>query len=400
MTGEEKQIKMIRRALFLDQLVRLFNISWRERVKLFKGGNLLLLSEEEWEEYLASAFTNKSGERPLSLKHFSEQALYLYEDGLRISCPANSTWPKNLDFIPDPPLWLWYKGQAPSILNNSIPIALVGARKLIPYSRFLCKKIISLLVANLHPIVSGLALGLDSEAHSMTLARGGVTCALLPCGLEEIYPKTNRRLAEEIQKEGFIASEFPPKYPIRKINFHSRNRLISGLSHAVIIIQAAERSGTLITARFAAEQGRELLVAPAHLELESYRGSLQLIADGAMILDSFSRLNDLQEAKPCIRGFAGRTRQKPADKRGERTKGEELCLEKRTDDEYNNLSDKERKLILKIGVNSYSEEDLLHMAEISLSELSAYLLKLERKGYICRKMGRVFLTETALCCIY
>ncbi len=399
MTGDKQQIQMIQRALYLDWLVRVFNISWRERVKIFKGGNLLLLSEEEWEEYLALAFPNKRGERPLPLKHFSDQALYLYEDDLRISCPANATWPNNLSFIPDPPLWLWYKGQAPSILNNTIPIAVVGARKLIPYSRYLCKNIISLLVANRHPIVSGLALGLDSEAHCTTLARGGVTCALLPCGLEGVYPKTNRRLAEEIQKEGFIASEFPPEYPIRKINFHSRNRLISGLSHAVIIIQAAEKSGTLITARFAAEQGREVLVAPAHLELESYRGSLQLIADGAMILDSLARLNDFREAKSCTPELSERTRQKPAEDGGEMKKGEMVCLDKRSD-EYDSLAQKERELILKIGVNSYSEEELLHIAEISFSKLSACLLKLERKGYICREVGRVFLTEAALCCIY
>lgn len=399
MTGDKQQIQMIQRALYLDRLVRVFNISWRERVKIFKGGNLLLLSEEEWEEYLAFTFPNKRGERPLPLKYYCDQAMYLYEDDLRISCPANATWPNNLNFIPDPPLWLWYKGQAPSILNNTIPIAVVGARKLIPYSRYLCKKIISLLVANRNPIVSGLALGLDSEAHCTTLAKGGVTCALLPCGLEEVYPKTNRRLAKEIQKEGFIASEFPPEYPIRKINFHSRNRLISGLSRAVIIIQAAEKSGTLITARFAAEQGREVLVAPAHLELESYRGSLRLIADGAMILDTLSRLNDFREAKSCTPELSERIRQKPADVGREMTQGETVCLNKRSD-EYDSLAQKERELILKIGVNSHSEEDLLHIAEISLSELSACLLKLEREGYIGREMGRVFLTEAGLCCIY
>lgn len=191
--------------------------------------------------------------------------------------------PKLLQNIPDPPTDLFVKGR----LTNDLKIAIVGTRKATAEGRMTAKKIAADLAAAGITIVSGLAMGIDTASHEGCLEAGGKTIAVLGTGVDNIYPRQNANLARKIiATGGGLISEYPDAAPGYKENFIRRNRLISGLSEAVVIIEAPIRSGSLSTANFAAEQGREVFVIPGPIGHPNYVGSHKLIRDGARLAAS------------------------------------------------------------------------------------------------------------------
>jgi len=189
------------------------------------------------------------------------------------------TYPKLLKQIHKPPLILYYKGDI-SILNNSINIAVVGTRKCSLYGEFAVKNIVGKLVLNGFCIVSGLAKGIDTLAHKITVNGNGKTAAVLGSSLDLIYPFTNRNLAKEIEKNGVVLSEFPLGTSPNGYNFPRRNRIISGLSKGTLVIEAPERSGALITASFAVSQNREVFAIPGDINKGNSKGTNLLIQKG------------------------------------------------------------------------------------------------------------------------
>lgn len=191
--------------------------------------------------------------------------------------------PKLLQNIPDPPANLFIKGN----LNDDFKIAVVGTRKATIEGRSIAKRIARDLASSGITIVSGLAMGIDTSSHEGCLDAQGKTIAVLGTGINNIYPRQNTNLAERILKNnGAIISEYPGDTAGYKDNFIRRNRIISGLSQAVVVIEAPMRSGSLSTANFAAEQGREVFVVPGPVSHPNYEGSHRLIRDGARLATS------------------------------------------------------------------------------------------------------------------
>ncbi|PKR78609.1 DNA-protecting protein DprA [Halalkalibacillus sediminis] len=193
-------------------------------------------------------------------------------------------FPQSLSQIPDPPLILYCIGDL-SLLNSQM-ISVIGSRK---PSQEASKKIEALLPSLIkHPltIVSGLAYGIDAMAHQITLRQSGKTIAVLGYGYDHCYPSSHISLQEKIKNKGLILSEYPPNIRPQKWHFPERNRLISGLSKATLIIEATERSGTMITADQSLEQGKDIFVVPDSIFLKQSQGCIKLLKEGAIPITS------------------------------------------------------------------------------------------------------------------
>lgn len=201
---------------------------------------------------------------------------------LVITC-FDKTYPKNLLMIPDAPLVLYTLGN-PNIMNWLPSISVIGTRKPSHEAFEKLEFIVKPLIYNEYVIVSGLAYGVDSMAHELTLNQKGMTIAVLGSGFRHMYPKQNMHLFKQIIKTGLVVTEYPPDVRPRRYHFPERNRIISGLSKATLVIEATEKSGTLITVDQALEQGREVYAVPGSPILEQTVGCHKLIQDGAKLV--------------------------------------------------------------------------------------------------------------------
>jgi DNA processing protein len=200
-------------------------------------------------------------------------------------------YPNNLRKLAGAPKAIWVKGSIKVL--NSLCCAIVGSRKMTPYGQEVARSISFDLAAKGVTIVSGLARGVDTEAHKATLSAGGRTIAVLGCGLDRIYPPENSGLAKEIiEKGGALVSEYPLGYPISASNFAARNRIISGLSGAVIVVEGAAKSGTLLTASAAADQGRTVFAVPGPITAPLSVAPLFLLQNGARIFTTTQEVFD------------------------------------------------------------------------------------------------------------
>jgi DNA processing protein len=197
---------------------------------------------------------------------------------------SNPAYPAALTTIADPPPVLWIRGRADALSAPSV--AMVGSRAASQYALSVAAQLAGDLAACGLVVVSGLARGVDSAAHRGVLAGGGVTVAVLGSGVDVIYPPEHAPLARDIEKDGAVVSELVPGTAPLPMFFPRRNRIISGLSRAVVVIEAGEKSGSLITARCALEQGRDVLAVPGNVLSGRNRGAHGLLRDGAKIVES------------------------------------------------------------------------------------------------------------------
>ena len=218
--------------------------------------------------------------------------------GIRALAFGAEEYPAPLAAIPDPPPVLWYRGAAQAL--DAPAVAIVGSRTASPYAREVAFRLASGLAACGIAVASGLARGVDAAAHRGALDAGGTTVAVPGCGVDVIYPPEHGDLLRDVAAAGAVAGELPPGEPPRAYHFPRRNRLISGLSLAVVVVEASERSGSLITARCAAEQGREVMAVPGSVLAGRSRGGHALIRDGARIVESVDDI--LEELRPEARG--------------------------------------------------------------------------------------------------
>ena len=197
----------------------------------------------------------------------------------------DAAYPNRLRNIPDPPMVLYYKGTLPPF--DELPvIGVVGTRKATPYGLTAAKRLGYQIASCGGTLVSGMASGIDGVAMKGALTAGGTVVGVLGCGADVIYPASNRWLYADAEKYGCLMTEFPPGTPPIGRNFPRRNRIISGLGCGVLVVEAPEKSGALITARLAADQGRDVFVVPANIDVESARGSNALMRDGAIPVSS------------------------------------------------------------------------------------------------------------------
>ncbi len=203
------------------------------------------------------------------IKKYDQEIISLWDD----------TYPFLLKETDMAPPLLFYKGDILLLQNYSVSI--VGTRNPTEYGRKVANKIAEEISERGITVVSGLALGVDTISHKGALKAKGKTVAVLPSPINQITPFSNRKLAKEIEEKGLLISEYPPKSKIGKQNFYLRNRIISGISRATIVVEAGEKSGALITAAFALEQNREVFAIPGNIFSEKSRGTNKLLHQGA-----------------------------------------------------------------------------------------------------------------------
>ena len=216
--------------------------------------------------------------------------------GLELLVWGDPGYPARLAEIPDPPPVLWVKGLIEE--RDKLAVGLVGSRKASKTGLDAARTLGRDGAARGVTIVSGLALGIDAEAHWGALEAGGRTLAVLGCGLDWVYPRENASLYERIPKAGALISEFPPDAPPRPVNFPRRNRVLAGLSLAVVVVEAGPRSGALITARLGLELNREVMALPGPAGAGHVQGSHRLIKSGAALVESMDEV--LAEIKPRL----------------------------------------------------------------------------------------------------
>lgn len=204
---------------------------------------------------------------------------------LHILTYQDAAYPTRLKNIPDPPMVLYYKGQLPDF--DGLPlIGVVGTRKASAYGLTTAKRMGYQIGKCGGVVVSGMAYGIDGMAMSGALTAGAMAVGVLGCGADVVYPASNRALFADVSRYGCLLSEFPPGTQPAKWNFPKRNRIISGLCNGVLVVEAPEKSGALITARLAAEQGRDVFAVPGNIDLPSFVGSNRLLRDGAIMVSS------------------------------------------------------------------------------------------------------------------
>jgi len=236
----------------------------------------------------------------------------------RLRCGA-VPYPPLLRAIPDPPAVLWLRGEAPPELLARPAVAIVGARACSSYGRSVARTLGRELAAAGLVVVSGMARGIDSEAHRGALDAGGVTVAVLGCGIDRDYPAAHRDLASRIGQKGLIVSEYEAGVEPAPWRFPARNRIIAGLCTATVVVEARERSGALITADFALEDGREVMVVPGEITSAVSAGSNALLRLGATpvtaaadVLEAYG-LERVVEAPEAPGGLAGRLLERLAE---------------------------------------------------------------------------------------
>lgn len=199
--------------------------------------------------------------------------------GIQVLTWEDEAYPRRLKEIDQPPPVLYLRGNL--LPEDEWAVAIVGTRGITAYGRQVTAEIASVLARRGVTVISGLARGVDAEAHKVALNAGGRTLAVLGSGVDQIYPPEHRQLANQIIASGALMSDYAPGTPPDGVNFPPRNRIISGLSMAVIVIEAGERSGALITAEFAADQGREVFAVPGNINAPKSVGCNRLIHQGA-----------------------------------------------------------------------------------------------------------------------
>jgi len=202
--------------------------------------------------------------------------------GVTILTWEDETYPRRLRDISQSPPVLYIRGDL--IPQDDWAVAVVGTRRITGYGQQVTERITTKLVHAGITIVSGLARGVDGVAHKAAIQAGGRTLAVLGCGVDKVYPPEHRTLFEKIVQNGAIISDYPPGTPPEASNFPPRNRIISGLSRATVVVEAGRRSGALITAEFAAEQGSEVFAIPGSILSPQSRGTNNLIQQGARVL--------------------------------------------------------------------------------------------------------------------
>jgi len=279
---------------------------------------------------------------------------WLNQPGSQLVTLADTSYPTSLLEIPDPPPLLYVKGDAARLSHPSIGI--VGSRNATPQGLKNAEAFAQALSEAGWCITSGLALGIDGAAHRGALSGKGSTIAVVGTGLEIVYPARHRELAHTIVEKGAIVSEFPLREPSRSGNFPRRNRIISGLSSGVLVVEANLESGSLITARLAAEQGREVFAMPGSIHSPLSKGCHRLIKQGAKLVDCIQDILEELGGTPA----SSKIPESPAS---------------------------DHPLLGKMGFEVMATDTLIQLSGLTSNQVSAMLLTLELEGRIASLPG-------------
>ncbi|WP_176761033.1 DNA-processing protein DprA [Desulforhopalus singaporensis] len=287
------------------------------------------------------------------------------KSGGQAICWQDADYPGQLRHLVDPPPVLYVQGD-PSLLTRP-SVAVVGSRAATGYGRRICTGLCSLLAAKGVVVVSGLALGIDTHAHEGALQCGGMTVAVLGCGLDVIYPKQNLSLLEKIRRSGLVVSEYPLGTRPEPFRFPARNRIIAGLTQGVVVVEAAKKSGSLITAQIGLDLGREIFAVPGQVDSFKSEGTHWLLQQGAKLVQNVDDiLVEMDGAASCGAAAAGRMRDDPA----------------RLQNCAPDLDPDEHALLQCVDCYPQSRDVIVERSGLDSSRVSELLLMLELEGLV------------------
>ena len=309
----------------------------------------------------------------------------------RVITLDHPAYPPLLKEISDPPLILYVKGELPE--PDAPLLAIVGARSPTSYGKTISKKLSEQLAQRGFVIVSGFASGIDTCAHRGALDAGGRTIAVMGNGLAVVYPDANLGLADEISESGALISEFPMTMPPKGGNFPRRNRIISGLCLGTLVVEASERSGSLITARCAAEQGREVFAVPGQIFSKMSQGTHALINQGATLVQS---IDDLLNALPSVQPAP--VQPPPTDHKQTPTVQAKRSTQKPSQPVSAApnvaLTADEQTILAAIGDAVTHIDQIVRTTQLPIAKVSGMLVMLELKGVIKQLPGKQFTQAT------
>ena len=286
------------------------------------------------------------------------------QKGISIVSFWDDHYPMLLKKIYSPPVILYWKGQPLQYKEDAV--AVVGTRRFTPYGKSVTQKLTSDLVSKNISIVSGLARGIDTIAHKAAVAGGGRTISVLGSGLDVIYPGENRKLVEEICEKGTLISEFPLGTKPDRGNFPQRNRIISGLAHATVVVEAGDRSGAILTALNAVDQNRDIFSVPGRITDKQSVGANRLIRNGAIPVYSGEEI--IREINPRLFNPV-------------KSVQKAISIE---------LTDQERMIIQNLGHDPVHIDELANSVDMKITALLQILLKLELKNAVQQIGGKQF----------
>ena len=284
--------------------------------------------------------------------------------------PRDASYPASLRQIPDPPLTLAVRGRLAGA--DEPAVAIVGTRRATEYGRRMAQELARGLAQAGVTVVSGLAAGIDGVAHRAALEAGGRTMAVLGTGIDRVYPAWHAELADAVAANGALVSEFPCGAAPLAFHFPRRNRLISGLSLGTIVVEAAEQSGSLITAAFALEQNRQVYAVPGPVGVSGHRGPNRLIQQGARLVTCAEEI--LEDLAPGLRP---------------------RLVERRAAAAEATLTTPERRILEAIGADGRHVDDVIRHAAVPAGAALETLLALELRGLVHQLPGKRFCRRAA-----
>lgn len=366
----------------------------------------------------------EEGEKALCDKslQYAQQVMAECAGGdIHILTYRDAAYPARLKNISDPPLVLYYKGQLPDFDGQPL-IAVVGTRRASPYGLLAAKRMGYQIAKCGGVVVSGVAAGIDAASMSGALTAGGTVIGVLGCGADVVYPLSNRALFGDTCRHGCLLTEFPPGTPPQRWNFPKRNRIISGLSCGVLVVEAPHGSGALITARQAADQGRDVFVVPGNIDVPSFEGSNALLRDGAIsVSKGWQILSEYQAIFPeKIRHFDSPGMQTvypeeleqmeqenlqlkvaqqvrvPKSNRQKTQQPEKIVIDNGEKLPYSDgeksapqLSEEEKLVVAQLKQGRRLRDDVIADAALPAGQVSALLTMLEIKGVVKRLPGNM-----------
>lgn len=372
-------------------------------VRQFEDPERLFFAEKQ--EILDAEIEGLTGEHlDILLQHDLSAAEETLSDcakaGLQVLTYDSPLYPKRLKAIYDPPIVLYYRGTLPDF--DKLPtIGVVGTRHPSVYGRQAAKRLGGEITAAGGLVVSGLAEGIDGAAMEAALSAGFPAVGVLGCGADVVYPRKHKALFQETERLGCILSEYAPGSPPLGWHFPRRNRIISGLSCGVVVVEAPERSGSLLTAKHALEQGRDVFVVPGNVDMESFRGSNRLLRSGAIAVSSG---RDVMEEYDLLYPEKllpkkGLDKPKKAEKQEPKPEAPEI-LKKKTIDNGNpppysgqndilqGLSADEQTVMTAIGTGIESVDDVIAKTGLPSGKVLGILTMLEIRKKIVRHPGK------------
>lgn len=329
-----------------------------------------------------SGIGKKSAEAIVTFKDWDKilrQLELVNKADIRIVTYLDALYPKNLLNIYDRPAFLFVAGR---LEKDDVSLAVVGSRHASTYGRYTTDRISRELALRGVTIVSGMARGIDSCAHRGAISAKGRTIAVLGSGLDVIYPPENKKLFAAISQNGAVISEYPPGTEPLAYHFPARNRIISGMSYGVLVVEAGEKSGSLITAKLAMEQGREVFAIPGAIDSASSRGANSLIKQGAKLIDNVDDI--LEDILPQLE----RTAAQPMQQEREPAGPEALAAADET--HTDSLSPTAQKILKTLSGKKTHADDIIAATGLPPAEVLSALILLELKGIILQHPGKLF----------